>query len=45
MKDKYSKLAMIILILTNIHYPTLFYPMMNILLPILFIILSPLENY
>ncbi|WP_419770615.1 MAG: hypothetical protein ACNI3C_02145 [Candidatus Marinarcus sp.] len=35
--DRYFKMAIISLVLGNIHYPTLFYPIMNVLLPLLFI--------
>ncbi|WP_428026063.1 hypothetical protein [Arcobacter sp.] len=36
-KCLYMKTAIMSLILGNIHYPTLFFPIMNVLLPILFI--------
>lgn len=35
--DFYFKIAIICLIVANLHYPALFYPIMNIVLPILFI--------
>jgi len=35
--NNYIRMAILILILSNIHYPVLFYPIMNILLPILMI--------
>jgi len=34
----YAKMAIITLMLGNIHYPVLFYPIMNIFLPIIYII-------
>ena len=34
-KSIYFKMAIYILIVSNMHYPTLFYPIMNVLLPIL----------
>lgn len=37
--DKYFRMAIISLVVANIHYPALFYPIMNVLLPILFIYL------
>jgi len=37
--DRYFRMAIISLVVANIHYPALFYPIMNVLLPILFIYL------
>lgn len=35
--DRYFRMAIISLVIANIHYPALFYPVMNVLLPILLI--------
>jgi len=35
--DRYFRMAMISLVIANIHYPALFYPIMNVLLPLLLI--------
>ena len=37
--NNYIRMAILILILSNIHYPTLFYPVMNVLLPLLLLYL------
>lgn len=37
--SRHIRIAIIILAFTNLHYPALFYPVMNVLLPILFIYL------
>jgi len=37
--DRYFRMAIIALVIANIHYPALFYPIMNVLLPILLIYL------
>ncbi len=33
--DRFLKMALLCLVIGNIHYPTLFYPIMNIMLPLL----------
>jgi hypothetical protein len=34
-KNNYFRMAILVLLISNIHYPALYYPVMNILLPIL----------
>ncbi|OHD96493.1 MAG: hypothetical protein A3E21_00855 [Sulfurimonas sp. RIFCSPHIGHO2_12_FULL_36_9] len=43
--DRYIKMAIFLLVLSNIHYPTLFYPIMNVLLPILFIYVTNYKQW
>lgn len=42
--SKYLRMVIFILIFGNLHYPTLFYPIMNVLMPILFIYLINKKN-
>jgi len=37
--DRYFRMAIISLVIANIHYPALFYPIMNLILPILLVYL------
>lgn len=36
-KNTYFRMSIISLVISNLHYPVLFYPVMNVILPILFI--------
>ncbi len=45
-KNKFFRAVLFILLISNLHYPTLFYPVMNVLLPILMIhVLSKQNKY
>jgi len=43
-KNKFFRTALFILLLSNLHYPALFYPIMNIILPILIIHIQNKQN-
>ena len=42
--NKFFRAVLLILLISNLHYPTLFYPVMNVLLPILMIHILSKQN-